>query len=527
MGLEKKKEKEVDGQMKHRPLKDGIENGIEKAEEMIEKAEETVVEDMGKAISVAGEGARRFGRGVKVVERKTIEPIKKLGKRAFHGLRPISFFERIHFIPRYLIKVGIPFLLLLIFVLVPEQFTGLDRSVQNSLGIFVCIALLWTLESLPLAVTALLVPALLAFFHVFSPDPGESVKLALQPFANPVIYLIMGGMMMSESFRKHGLDRRIAYFLLSKTKNQISLILFALMGTAWFFSMWISNTATVALLVPVTIGIAAKAPENVRKHLATLLLLGIGTGATLGGMGTLVGSSPNAVASALLANEVTWTFMSWMKLGFPIAIMIFFVAKFVLNKMVPVDITTLEIDKTELEAPLKRKLSRGEKGTLIIMAFMVIMWMFSSSIITFTSGLFGNPLPQSLTNSTMVSLIAIFMLFATKVLDWQDVKMLPWDVFLIIGAGLALGQGLIISGAAEWMAQYLGIIATGLSLVLLMFLVGALTAILTNFVSNTAVVSILVPILITLSNEMGLDPKILVMTCALAASISLILTFKC
>lgn len=416
------------------------------------------------------------------------------------------FFGRLPILAQRSIKLLMPFILLGIFTFIPMP---MEAQIRYMLGIFICVAMLWTFGALPLPVTALLVPVLLTFYGIF---PTEQ---ALIPFANPVVYLLMGGLIIAEAFRKHGIDRRLAYAIVSRFGGDIGKTLLSLMAVAAILSMWISNTATVALLIPVVLGISSLAGEGKNK-LAVLMLLGIGMGAAIGGMATITGSAPNAIVSALLAEQTTWTFLDWMKVGMPTSLSLLLLAWFILLKSFSIHTRQLDIGALKREFKSMGPLSSGEKKTLGIFFPTIALWVAGADI----GAIFG--FPPSFMSATMVALTAAFLLFLTKTLEWQDARSISWDIFLIIGAGLALGEGMRFSGAATWIADIL-VGATGeLHLLLIMFMIVMLTIALSNLMSNSATVAILAPILIGMAEALEIDAKFLVLACGMSVSLSFI-----
>ena len=422
-----------------------------------------------------------------------------------------KFFAKLPKMVQRSIKIFLPFFVLLLLTVVPLP---LDVQVQYALAIFVCVSMLWTFGGLPLPVTALLVPVLLTFYGIFGTDE------ALRPFADPVVYLLMGGLIMAEAFRKHGVDRRLAYSIVARFGGDVGKILFSFMIVAAVLSMWISNTATVALMIPVVLGIASRAGEEKGK-LSILFLLGIGIGSAVGGMATITGSAPNAVASSLLAQRLaadggTWTFVDWMMIGLPASIILLTLSWYLLKRIFPVNIETLNISSVTKELEEMGSLSQGEKKTLGIFLPTVVLWIAGADI----GAMFG--FPASFMSAAIVALSAAVLLFASKTLDWQDARSISWDIFLIIGAGLALGEGLQQSGAAEWMAGVLVSLTGDLHIFVIMLVVSAVSVVFSNFMSNTATAAILAPILIGMSDELMVDPKLLVLVCALSVSVSFI-----
>jgi sodium-dependent dicarboxylate transporter 2/3/5 len=403
-------------------------------------------------------------------------------------------------------KLILPFLTLAIFVLTPMD---LDRRVQDSLGIFLCIAMMWTFESLPLPVTALLVPVLLTLFGVF---PAAD---ALAPYADPVVFLMIGGLILAEALRFNGLDKRLAYMMVLKADGNRDRTLFFLMAAAAFLSMWISNTAAVAILIPVVLGISSRL-KGIGEHVTARMLLGIGIGSAAGGMMTVTGSAPNAIAAGLLSKEQEFTFLDWMTVGVPIGLILLFLAWFLLTRLFPSHGERLQIEELRRETEAMGPLSKGEKRTLMVFLPTVALWVLGADIASWLG------LPPSFMSAAVVALAASVFLFVVRSIEWENARSISWDVFLIIGSGLALGEGLVYSGAAQWLADALGDALLGAQLLIVLLAVAFVTVTITNFISNTATAAMFIPILLSLSMALGVHPELLVLTCGLCVSLSFI-----
>ncbi|MCU0862084.1 MAG: SLC13 family permease, partial [Methanomassiliicoccales archaeon] len=191
-----------------------------------------------------------------------------------------TWFERVPPPVRRGVKLAIPFLALLAMLLLP---LAVALEVKATLAVFVCVALLWTLEPVPLAVTALLVPVLLVSLGVATPAQS------LEPFADPIVYLLMGGLIIAEAFHINGLDRRLAFYLVARMGGDVRKALLAMMLVTALLSMWMSNTAAIALLLPVAVGVASKVVGD-RPRVLAAFLLGMGMAGLFGGMATITGS---------------------------------------------------------------------------------------------------------------------------------------------------------------------------------------------------------------------------------------------
>lgn len=405
-----------------------------------------------------------------------------------------------------LITIVLPFIAMAAVALLPLD---LESGTKYALAVFVCVGMLWTFGALPLAVTALLVPVLLVLFGIFGPTD------ALAPFADPVVFLLIGGLIIAEAFRVNGLDRRIAYRLVTGAGGDIRLTFIALMAISAALSMWISNTATVALLLPVVLNIAGRANGDGRK-VATLFLLGICMSTAFGSMSTIIGSPVNAIAFGLLNKVTAWTFPEWIVVGGCVSLALLGLVYALLPRVLAAGSDGIDLApiRKELEdmGPIKKK----EAMTLAIFMPAVGLWIGGG----WTAHVLG--LPPGFLSAAIVSLIAAFLLFATRVIEWSDARRISWEVFLIIGAGLAIGHALEVTGTAAWFASLLIDLAAGQGLLVMMLLIGFITVGVGTMLSNSATVSIMVPIVISLSSAIGADPKYLVLVAAFCASISFI-----
>ncbi len=443
------------------------------------------------------------------------------------GIRPtiIKSFARFSYWTRKTIKLLIPLTVLLFFTFAPLGMRPIEA--QYALGIFLFIALMWTFESLPLPVTSLLVPVLLVIYGIFGdlnvyPDPARA---AFAPFATPVIYLVLGGIIISVAFRKTHLDSRFAYYIVAKSKGHFRTLLLGMMLACAIMSMWISNTATAALLIPVAIGIAGRAGTNKDEsdQYALALLLGIGAAAAIGGMATIVGSSANAVSAQFITDAVgaeNFSFVSWMIAGLPLSIVLLFLSWWIITKMYPVSREEIDISWVHDELEDMGKMSAAEKKVLVILGGTIVFWIVGEDL----ASLFLPPqlFPGAFANAAIVSMIAAVLLFVTGTLDWEDAKFIPWGIFLIIGAGLALGNGLQVAGFNGWIGWKITTFAgpwtqTAIGLFLFLLFVALGVVVMSNFVNKTATVAFFVPLMITLTSTIsGLGEYTLVLALLIA-----------
>jgi sodium-dependent dicarboxylate transporter 2/3/5 len=362
----------------------------------------------------------------------------------------------------------------------------LAASGQVTIGILVFAALLWITEAMAAYAVALMVVGLeIALLGrpggLFAPaGDTEAWRRFVDPWSSPLIWLFLGGFVLARGCAKTGLDQRMAIALLARVGPSPGRLLAWVMAGTFVLSMFMSNTATAAMMMAVLapLGIGASADDRKLRG----IFLAIAVAANLGGMGTIIGSPPNAIASGQLAPEQRPDFLRWMILGLPPALALGGVAflwirfRYFTGEAAEV-VPTLPPVETQAETPRNRT---HRWMVALVFGVTVLMWM--------TESLHGIPSP-------VVSFIPIILLVITGVLEHEDVRSLPWDVLLLLFGGMSLGVAVRDTGVADWMA---GLVPGALGATTLVFLCGMLALLLSNLMSNTATASILVPVSIGL-----------------------------
>lgn len=373
---------------------------------------------------------------------------------------------------------------------------GLDPlKVRVGLGIFACIAFLWLTEALPLTITALLVPVLACAFGLLE------VKASLTGFADPLIFLFFGGFAMAAALSSQGLDRWLAHRILRTGKGDFMTVSYLLFGATAVISMWVSNTATTAMMLPLALGILRQQPS---PRNTTYLLLGVAYSASVGGIGTIVGSPPNGIAAAKLGIGFT----EWLKFGVPAVLVLMPLLVMVLRLICKPE----RIRMAEMGG-LNFVFTRPRKVTLGIFLLTAACWMGSGPL----SRLLG--VGGSL--DTLIALSAAIVLAATGVVRWKEIERgTDWGVLLLFGGGITLSVILGQTGASlfmarvfsGWVAGWPPLAVTGAVILFIIFL--------TELTSNTALAALMVPIFLTIAGELGIVPASLVLPLAIAASCS-------
>lgn len=387
---------------------------------------------------------------------------------------------------------------------------GLDpQSVRLGLAFFACIACLWMTEALPLAVTALLVPVLGTAMGL------TDVTSSLASFAHPLIFLFFGGFALASALSAQGLDRWLADRIAVLGKGKfIPVALWLFLGTA-ILSMWISNTATTAMMIPLALGILNHFNDKEASVTTTnsrFLLLGLAYAASIGGLGTIVGSPPNGIA----AKQLGINFTQWMAFGIP-AVAILLPAMVALLWLIlrPTSPAIGEISSLPNNGSTSFSFDIPRKTTLAIFALTALAWIFSAKLSTLLD----------ITNiDTWIALAAVALLALTKNVTWQEIdRGTDWGVLFLFGGGLALSSILSTSGASLFMARLLGATTQAWPLWLIIAAVVAFVIFLTELSSNTASAALLVPIFYSMAQEFSLAPSQLILPLALAASCAFML----
>ncbi len=379
---------------------------------------------------------------------------------------------------------------------------------------------LWVTEALPLAVTALIGPVLVILLQV------APARVAMAPFADPIIFLFMGSFMIAEAMFVHGLDRRIAFGALSSrlVGGSATRILITYGFVAAAISMWISNTATTAMMFPIGLSIVAHLTEGREtdqgsRNFAIAMMLMAAFGASVGGIGTPIGTPPNLIGIGMLSRiaGVEISFFKWMLLGVPIVVVLFgFLALyFRLRLLRGVVLRTERTDRFREELRRLGPLSVGQRNTLLAFAVTVSLWLLPGvlSIVGLGTTSFARSYAAAVPESVaaMVGAILLFVLptnwrAGKFTLAWSQAVRIDWGIILLFGGGLAMGELAFSTGLAEAAGRGITSWLPGESTLSLTILFTAVAIVMSEAASNTASANMIVPVAIAVSQAAGLSP---------------------
>ena len=387
------------------------------------------------------------------------------------------------------------------------------------------MAIWWATEAIPVAATALLPLIILPLTGIASPSEAST------PYTNPVIFLLLGGFILAMAMQRWGLHRRIALNILARVGDHPSALIAGFMATAALLSMWISNTATTLMMVPIALSVAeaVAGEKNISNNFTIALLLGIAYAASIGGLGTIVGTPPNAMLVAYLNQEmgVDIGFTEWMAFGVPVVLVMVPAAWFVLTRLTfRMGTADGHAGEQEVQTQLKSlgPISVPERRIALLFGAVAVAWMFRPLIadLPFMGGLTDMGI-------AVLGAVAAFVIPAggkgnkgLSLLSWEWAVRLPWGVILLFGGGLSLAAAISSTGLAEWLGNELQFL-THYHILILMLAIVTLIIFLTELTSNTATIAALLPVLGEIAKQGQFDPIIMAAPAALAASCAFML----
>ncbi len=372
-----------------------------------------------------------------------------------------------------------------------------NQPAQYAFALFVLVAILWMTEAIPLALTGIMIPVVATLLKLVQP------KEAFSQFGHPIIFLFLGGFVLAGALTAHSIDKLLARKLIKLAKGNFYRSSILMMLSTSLLAFWISNTSSAVMMLPLALGMLALVKKNAITPEAKFLMLGIAYSANIGGIATMVSSPPNAIGAALLGI----TFFEWLKYGIPMFLITFPLMVGLLTIYFKPDkkLTVEQVVTTD------NNIHRPNKTLGVIFLLTVIQWLME--------GVLGPWLGIEEGYSSLVAIIAIFLIVITKVLDWEEViKCVRWNILLLFGGGLTLAMVLEKSGLGVLLAGQISLIATAMPLIVFIWIIVITSILFTEFMSNTASAALLLPIVYTLAVQLKINPMLLVLPATIAAS---------
>ncbi len=427
----------------------------------------------------------------------------------------------------------------LITALIIFLFGNLDPSnpqVTVMAAIAALMAIWWITEAVPLAVTSLIPLILYPFLGLMKADDIAS------SYINSIIFLFLGGFMIAIAMERWGLHKRIALKIVIFFGGSPNSIIIGFMAASAFLSMWISNTATAIMMLPIAMAIIIKLENEFGKEkinkFSLAILLGVAYASSLGGMATLVGTPPNLVfvktLNIIFPNSPEVSFGSWMLLALPITIILLAFTAFLLTKVLYKIDKSVYLNKEFIKNEYRKlgTMTFEEKFVSIIFASTVFLWIFRTNLniglfmIPGWSNLFEN---AAFINDGTVAITMASLLFLipsqtsnTTLLNGEVFHKIPWGIVLLFGGGFALANGFVSTGLSHFIGGQLAGLDS-ISPFLLILIIAITVSLLTELTSNTATTQMVLPILASFSVAMNLNPMLLMITVTLSASMAFML----
>jgi len=415
--------------------------------------------------------------------------------------------------------------LILAAVLLSPPPAGLDVDAWRTAGVVAVMALLWMTEAIPIPATSLLPLVLFPLLGV------ATVQEAAAPYANPVIYLFLGGFILALGLQRWRLHERVAFWIVSLTGSRVTRVLAGFMAATAFISMWMNNSATTVMMLPMAISVAAlfraRLTDDLRAQegIGLALMLGVAYASSIGGIGTLVGTAPNAFMAGFMRENygVHIGFGQWMLLAVPVVVVGIFLTHQILSRTC---LTDRRLEVPGLQAEVRSALAqlgswrRGEVVVAVVFCLAACLWIAQPLLKPWIPGL----------SDAVIAMAAGLVLFFIPVnwregefvLSARDLRELPYGVLILLGGGLSMAEMVDKTGLAAW----LGTLTAGwhgLPIIAIVLLVTVSILMLTELTSNTATTATFLPVVASIAVGMGQNPLLLVIPAVMAASCAFML----
>ncbi len=416
--------------------------------------------------------------------------------------------------------------LLFIFIIVFTTDNLIAPGANKVIALAAWMITWWILECAPVAITALLPLA------IFPALGTLSMTEASIPYANPVVFLFMGGFMIALALEKHKLHERIAINLIRITGTSGNGIILGFTLASGLISMWISNTATALMMLPIALSViqllrnpASESGEALSKgerNFALGLMLSIAYAANIGGIGTIIGTPPNVVfvgyAKQIYNHDIS--FIRWAMFGVPIAILMLFTCYILITRVLfPNHIKSVTGSHQLITTKLLSlgRMKKEEKLVLLIFSLTSFLWIFQQALNTVIGHAFFNDTNIAIAGGLFMFIVPVNFFESKFLLVWEDTQKLPWGILILFGGGICLAKGMETTGIIKAIGDYIAN-QHNLPLWQLLLILIVISVVLTEFMSNVALVTIIIPVVFGIADGLHYDPYVLAIPVTLAAS---------
>ena len=415
--------------------------------------------------------------------------------------------------------------LLFFIILILDAPNGMSNEGFHLLGVIIWMAVWWISEVVPIAVTSLLPIILFPSLNILN------IQQTGANYGHKYIFLFIGGFILANAIQKWNLHKRIALNIILKIGGSTDKIILGFMLATGFLSMWISNTATTVMMLPIALSVINQLKdhpetlENENKVFGKALMLGVAYSASAGGIATLIGTPPNLIFAGFIQENfnIEISFFQWMKIGFPVSIILMlFIWWFLTKYAFKLNKTGFPGGKEEIKKILSKmgKINNEEKKILIVFTLTILSWIFRKNTINLIIPNFDDSM------IAISSAIILFILPSKNkkepIMKWKDALTIPWGILLLFGGGLSIAKGFQATGLDHWIGDQLSFLTFSSSL-LVIFLIIAGVNFLTEMTSNMATTAMLLPVMIPIANIMQINPFLLLVGTTLAASCAFML----
>ncbi|MEM9859028.1 MAG: DASS family sodium-coupled anion symporter, partial [Bacteroidota bacterium] len=412
------------------------------------------------------------------------------------------------------------------FILGPVVFGALllaygDSNIGKVLALASWMVIWWITEAAPIPVTALLPLVLLPYLGIFT------VTEATAPYASPIIFLFMGGFMIALGLEKHNLHKRIALNLIRVTGTSGNGIILGFMAATALLSMWISNTATAVMMLPIAASVVQlllrdNEMNKGERRFALGLMLSIAYAANVGGTITIIGTPPNVVMTGYLSELVSFDmeFGRWLYIGLPAGLSILTATYFLITKVLFSNgIKEIEGSDQLIHKELKSlgEFTREERLVTIVFTLTAICWVFKPNINTLIGSAFLSDATTAMAGGILMFIMPVSFKKSEFLMQWKDTQRLPWGILILFGGGMTLAKGMEKSGIIQVIGEYVAQ-NSELGMLSLIAIVTTIVLFMTELMSNVALVTIFIPVIIGVANGLGINPLYLVIPATIASS---------